>query len=751
MHQNWIGKTIGKRYRIEALLGQGGMSAVYRAMDPNLRRPVAIKLIHPHLSDDPNFIGRFKEEAAAVARLRHPNIVQVHDFNQDGEIYFMVMDYLIGETLQARLRRLNATDRHIPFSEAINICAQICDAAGYAHKHELVHRDIKPANIMLDVNGQAILMDFGIVKIVGGEYHTVTGATVGTAKYMSPEQIRSERVDDRSDIYSLGVTMYEMISGQTPYQADSALTIMMMVLNDPLPDLRQLRPRVPDGLLDVVYTAMAKDRSARFASMAEMAAALRQLEETVADIPLEATTADLVQHDVIAHLISPSVGIETVIDEAPEVISSPPPPADHPGDTLPEDDLQQQAEENISPPEVLPSTPQTEEMPVQPPPKGKKAFSIRIPRPQKPGWQRRWIFAASALVVLLGIASVVLYISSRQPPAIQLTPFTVSPVPLNAQTAQNLVNLGSWDVDSDVTDLVFSPDGTLLGTANNRDWTRFSRYRYYGGLWQIENSNLQKYLLGHSQWVTNVAFSPDGELVALSADGKRLLIWQVQGDEPGRVIEYPDSSIICVDFSPQNLLLATGSWEGSVGIWEISSGNLLRTMQGSEYGIRDVEFSPDGSLLAAAFDDNSILIWQVADGTLEHSLRGHDAAVTSIVFSNDGLTLASASEDQTIGLWKLADGTLISRLTGHDAAVKDITFSQDGSLLASASDDATVRLWRVSDGFLLRTLEVEDSVASIALAPNGYYLAAGTVSGTIRFWGFSRALLPEIENTPTSP
>ncbi len=751
MHQNWIGKTIGGRYRIEALLGQGGMSAVYRAMDPNLRRPVAIKLIHPHLSDDPNFIGRFKEEAAAVARLRHPNIVQVHDFNQDGEIYFMVMDYLIGETLQSRLGRLNSTARQMPLPEAVNICAQVCDAAGYAHKHELVHRDIKPANIMLDVNGQAILMDFGIVKIIGGEYHTVTGATVGTAKYMSPEQIRGERVDDRSDIYSLSVTLYEMISGQTPYQADSALTLMMMVLNDPLPDLRQHRPRVPDELLEVVYTAMAKDRSNRFASMAEMAAALRRLEQTVADIPLEPTTADLDQPDVIAHPIAPSVGIKTVQDEPPEVISSPPPPGDHPGDAIPEDDLPQQAEGDIQPPEVLPLAPKEPETPFHPPPKEKKAFLIRIPRPQKRGWQRHLIFTASALVLLLVIAAVVLIITSRQPPAIQLTPFTVSPVPLNAQTAQNLVNLGRWDVDSDVIDLAFSPDGTLLGTANNRGWTRFSRYRYYGGLWQIQNSTLQKYLLGHSQWITRIAFSPDGQLVALSADGNRLFIWQVQGDEPGRVIEHPDSSILCVDFSPQNLLLATGSWEGSVGIWEISSGNLLRTMQGSENGVRDVEFSPDGSLLAAAFDDNTILIWRVVDGVLEHSLQGHDAAVTSIIFSNDGLTLASASEDQTIGLWKLADGTLINRLIGHDSAVKDIAFSQDDSLLASGSEDATVRLWRLSDGFLLQTLEVEDSVLSIALAPNGYYLAAGTAGGTIRFWGFSQALPPEIENTPSSP
>ncbi len=290
--QSWVGKTIGGRYQIEALLGQGGMSAVYRALDPNLRRTVAIKLIHPHLSADPNFIGRFKEEAAAVARLRHPNIVQVHDFDLDGETYYMVMEFLIGETLQTRLKRLNSTGRHLSFTDAIRICLQICDAAGYAHDHELIHRDIKPANIMLDVNGQAILMDFGIVKIIGGEYHTSTGATIGTAMYMSPEQIRGERINDCSDIYSLGVTLYEMISGRPPYQADSAVTLMMMVLNDPLPSLRDIREDIPEELLAIVNRALAKDKSIRYQSMAEMAVDLKQILGNLNGFLPAATVAD---------------------------------------------------------------------------------------------------------------------------------------------------------------------------------------------------------------------------------------------------------------------------------------------------------------------------------------------------------------------------------------------------------------------------------------------------------------------------
>src|SRR5512133_45000 len=272
----WIGRTLGNRYRIDALLGQGGMSAVYKATDPNLKRVVAIKLIHPHLSTDSSFLQRFESEASAVASLRHSNIVQVYDFNNDNGIYYMVLEFIPGETLQDRLKRLAADGRRLSIEEAINFTINIADAVGYAHQRGMVHRDIKPANIMLDVQGQAILMDFGIVKILGGDSHTSTGAVVGTARYMSPELIRGEVADHRSDLYSLGVTLYEMLSGRTPFVADSAMTLMMMHLNDPIPNVRGFRQDVPPELVRILERLLAKDRNARYQSAAELTADLRR-------------------------------------------------------------------------------------------------------------------------------------------------------------------------------------------------------------------------------------------------------------------------------------------------------------------------------------------------------------------------------------------------------------------------------------------------------------------------------------------
>jgi serine/threonine-protein kinase len=273
---SWIGYKLNNRYEIEQELGSGGMSAVYKATDPNLKRIVAIKLIHPHLSKDTEFVRRFEVEAAAVAQLRHPNIVQVYDFDHDGDTYYMVLEFVPGESLQQRLKRFSEGGRKQTVSEIISISSKICDAVDYAHKRGLVHRDIKPANVMINVQDEPVLMDFGIVKIVGEKQHTATGAVVGTALYMSPEQIRGERPDHRADIYSLGVMLYEMLNGRPPFEADSAMTIMMMHLHDPIPDVLSLAPGTPAGFKTIIERALAKDPNQRYQSAGEMAAAIRQ-------------------------------------------------------------------------------------------------------------------------------------------------------------------------------------------------------------------------------------------------------------------------------------------------------------------------------------------------------------------------------------------------------------------------------------------------------------------------------------------
>ncbi len=278
---NRIGTTLGGRYQIQELLGQGGMSSVYKALDPNLQRIVAVKMIHPHMSGDPKFSARFEDEARAVARLRHPNIVQVFDFNHDEDVFYMVQEYLPGESLQAMLHRYQLSGEKLSPEEAIRFTMGICSAIDYAHKLGMIHRDIKPANIMIDERGQAILMDFGIVKLQSGDSHTTTGTIVGTIAYMPPDLIRGDPPEPRSDIYSLGVTLFEMLTGQLPFHSDSAITLMMMVQNNPVPDLHQLRTDIPEDLVAIIKKSLAKNREDRFRTAGEMGTALNRVLDSI--------------------------------------------------------------------------------------------------------------------------------------------------------------------------------------------------------------------------------------------------------------------------------------------------------------------------------------------------------------------------------------------------------------------------------------------------------------------------------------
>jgi len=288
---NMAGRTLGK-YRLTERLGRGGMAEVYHAYQPNLERDVAIKVMHSYLAEDENFVGRFKREAKAVAQLRHPHIVQVYDFDIKDDTYYMVMEYIGGETLKERLRQLNAEGKRMSLKEVARILGDLCDALDYAHTQGRIHRDIKPANVMFD-GERLVLTDFGIASIVGGTRYTATGAMVGTPAYMSPEQGQGEPGDVQSDVYSLGIILYEMVTGQVPYDADTPLAIILKHLNEPLPLPRKVIADVPPAVERIILKAMAKSPDDRYQSAGALAEALKAAVEKaertaeMLDMPLE--------------------------------------------------------------------------------------------------------------------------------------------------------------------------------------------------------------------------------------------------------------------------------------------------------------------------------------------------------------------------------------------------------------------------------------------------------------------------------
>ncbi|GFP29447.1 protein kinase domain-containing protein, partial [Candidatus Hakubella thermalkaliphila] len=264
-------RTLNKRYKLLRKIGTGGMADVYLAEDLLLDRQVAIKIMHPQLAADPTFVERFKREARAVANLQHQNIVNVFDWGADEEIYYLVMEYLKGQNLKDFL---NSRAPLTP-DTVVDIASKICDALTEAHDHEIVHRDIKPQNIILTENGELKVTDFGIARAVSATM-TRTGSILGTAHYISPEQALGRKVDVTSDIYSLGVLMYEMLTGDLPFRGDNPINIAMKHINeDPLPPSR-LRDDIPPGLERVIMKALNKDPAYRYPSAAEMKEALRR-------------------------------------------------------------------------------------------------------------------------------------------------------------------------------------------------------------------------------------------------------------------------------------------------------------------------------------------------------------------------------------------------------------------------------------------------------------------------------------------
>jgi eukaryotic-like serine/threonine-protein kinase len=271
-----VGDVLSDRYELEELVGSGGMSSVYRAHDRLLDRKVALKVLHQQYTDDVEQVGRFRHEARAVATLSHPNIVTVIDRGEHDGRQFIVLEYVDGENLKQLIQR-----GQVPVATALGLAIQISQGLAFAHQRGLVHRDVKPQNVLLNGDGRAKVTDFGIARSLDVQHGmTQTGTVLGTSDYIAPEQAQGQRVDEHTDVYSLGVVLYELLTGEVPFPGENFVAVAMRHINEPPPAIRDRRADVSPRLDAAVQTAMAKEARDRFRTMSDFR---RELEACLAE------------------------------------------------------------------------------------------------------------------------------------------------------------------------------------------------------------------------------------------------------------------------------------------------------------------------------------------------------------------------------------------------------------------------------------------------------------------------------------
>jgi WD40 repeat protein len=611
-------------YRLEGEIARGGMGIVYRGVHTVFEEVVAIKAIFPELMLSQDLRDRFLNEARIQRRLQHANIVQIREFLVERDRFYIVMELIQGETLAQRLCRCGGP---MTASEAIGICRQALEGLGFAHAQGVIHRDIKPSNIMLTREGVAKLTDFGIARGIDTAKRTRTGIALGTAAYMSPEQIQGAKLDHRTDIYSMGITLYEMLTGRVPFgrpkDSDSDFPILTAHTTQPPPPPRQFAPGIPLHLEATVLKALAKKPEDRFQTCGDFQSALGQGSALTADV-MAALRSRPVEPAGPLPGVPGSRGASEPEAHSPRLAS--PPRSGSRGQEL-------------------------------------KPRTAKLAAKEKSG--RVWLWAVTLTLLALAIAGGAGRRILGTPGEYKLkqtltghqgevTSVALSPDGrlLASGSVDRTVKL--WDVatrqlkqtltghENYVDSVAFSPDGHLLASGSTDATLK---------IWEVATGDLKQSLSGNGDSVLSVAFSPDGRLLASGTWAKTIELWDVTRGTLVRTLTGHQAPVSSVTFSPDGRLLASGSDDKTIKFWDVASGGEEQTLRGHKGWVRSVAFSPDGRLLASGSHDMTIKVWDLASGKEKQRLTGHGYDVESVAFSVTSRLIASGSRDQTIKLW----------------------------------------------------------------------------------------------------
>lgn len=673
-----IGAQLGK-YRITARLGQGGMGIVYAAVDTLLLRTVALKVLPDSLSDDPDALRRFLQEAQAAARLNHPHVVSIYEVDRVDDTQFIAMELIRGGSVQEFLRE----GRRFGWREATQIATDVCRGLAAAHAAGLIHRDIKPANVMRSSDGLVKVADFGLAKLVDqqGLSHSLA-KVVGTPDYMSPEQCRCDDLDQRSDVYAVGATYYAMLTGRPPFPAETPVQVMFAHCSRAAPDPRDIEPTIPESCAAIVRRAMAKERSERFASATETAAAL------------EAALA--------GEAAEPDSG------EWGKFLKS-----------------------RLQPDEVLHDA--------------QRMFEDSLARRRRQRRLRWTAGITGALLVCVCIAWGWSYQAGRQAePA--LDGEVAERAPTARSFDHRISPDGTpFKLDSPGTTLAFSADGRWLAVGGEEGDLGIKLWDWESGELQPERRLRLPKGRPH-QHITALAFAPDGAWMAVAAQyeaGHEILIWDLDAALPPHRLDLGGTPVAAVAFSAEGLWLAAACNEPPAGtaairIWDRAAWEEAKPLKPSESPARWLSFSATASPRLAVGSGRSVTLWgmpaQQSLGVLEQAvstssgvfaLKGDLLAVVGmnylrlrwidggtpsrlielpsgtadcVAISADGAWCAVGGGTERGGLVTLCDTAGRHKpvqLRGHDRRVRAVAFHPKEGVIASTGDDGTLRLWDV--------------------------------------------------------
>jgi WD40 repeat protein/predicted Ser/Thr protein kinase len=713
------GRRLGA-YRVLHELGRGGMATVYLAerADELYQKKVAIKLLDRGWSWRETEL-RFQQERQILARLDHPNIARLLDAGTDADGFsYLVMEYVEGQPIHHYCR-----ERFLPLPERLRLFLSVCEAVASAHRSLVIHRDLKPSNILVSAQGQPKLLDFGIAKLLeGGEWRTITGLQRMTPEYASPEQIRGDAATTASDIYSLGVLLFQLLTERLPYRLESLSPLQMShaVLEE-----EPLRPSTLDSKLAgdleaILLKALRKEPEHRYRSVD----ALREeIERYLEGRPVQARrgtfsyragkflrrhTAGVAAAVLVAIALAVTTG--TALRSARTALT--------------------EAERNerlLYVAHIKAAAEAWEAGDVN-----RALERLEMGRP-KTGQTDRRGFEWFLLWKLLHPDSFSL--TAKQGTLRPPLGFSPDSRLIASAGADNSVEMfdsagGRWlrtlkGHSDKVSSLVFSPDGAVLATGS---------YDRTVVLWETASGRPMQILREHDSVVFAVSFSPDGQRLASASHPDKVKLWNWKEGKLLLRLQSGEGRCEFMDFSPDGKMLAGGTQTGHILLWDANSGMELGRLSGGSRSISSLDFSPDSRQLAAASASGAIQIWDVAKRLLLLSLNRHSGGAESLVYSADGRRLASIAQREVL-IWNPATGQVLAEFMGSGTMRGSLAFSPSGRTLLTSGWDQTILLWDVEKASALQTLSgVREGIGYAAFSPDSKTFVTASRTAGARFW-----------------